>query len=227
MSRSTTHYISFETLQTRAPSSAAVVTLMIACNDMSLANQTLGHWKEKYQTAKVQGEEYERAWGACLYAIRAQIGHLYEGLKIIERIASDAMLLQIIDQCDSKTQDSFALLQTYGPGGLNKATLERIAGTIRNNLVFHYDQSGKLVSRAIGALAQRHRTASVTRASRGPDWYFEVAGRVVDEVICRQIWKIPPAADQVIEADNIIGAIHEIFLTFMDFSGEFIWRYCK
>jgi hypothetical protein len=154
MARSTTRYISFETLRTRAPSSATVVTLMIACNDMSLANQTLGHWKEKYQTAKEDGAAYEQAWGACLYAIRAQIGHLFEGLKIIDRIASDAMLLQIIDQCDSKTQASFAMLQTYGPGGLNKATLERIAGTIRNNLVFHYDQSGKLVSRAVGALAQ-------------------------------------------------------------------------
>ena len=65
----------------------------------------------------------------------------------------------------------------------------------------------------------------MTRADRGPDWHFEVAGRVVDEVICRQIWKIPPSADQVIEADKTIGAIHELFLTFMDFSGEFIWRY--
>ena len=117
--------------------------------------------------------------------------------------------------------------KTYGTGGLNQATLERIVGTIRNNLVFHYDQSGKLVGRAIGALAQRQRSASVTRASRGPDWYFDVAARVVDDVICRQIWKIPPSADQLIEADKIIGDIHEVFLAFMDFSGEFIWRYCE
>ena len=227
MPRSTTRYISFELLQTRAPSSATVVTLMIACNDMSLANQTLGHWKEKYQIAKENGASYEQAWGACLYAIRAQIGHLYEGFKIIDRIASDAMLLRIIDQCDSKTQTSFDKLQTYGTGGLNQATLDRIAGTIRNNLGFHYDQSGKLVGRAIGVLAQRQRSASVTRASRGPDWYFDVASRVVDDVVCRQIWKIPPSADQLIEADKIIGDIHDVFLAFMDFSGEFIWRYCK
>jgi hypothetical protein len=66
--------------------------------------------------------------------------------------------------------------------------------------------------------------SSVTRASRAPDWHFELADRIVDEIVCRQIWKNPESADQSAEADKVIDQIHEVFLLFMDFAGEFIWR---
>ena len=220
MSRTYTRSVDFWLFQARAPSSATVVKLMMACNDMSLANQSLARWKAEYQTKGTM-----RAWGACLYAIRAQFGHLYEGLDIIEAIRSDSQLLQIVDQCDRRTQESFQKLQAYLAPGMKRGELERFAGIVRSTVTFHYDQSGKLVERAIAALARRGRVSSVTRASTAPDWHFELADRVVDEVVCRQIWKIPEAANQSAEADKIVGELYELFLTFMDFAGEFIWRY--
>ncbi len=76
-------------------------------------------------------------------------------------------------------------------------------------------------------MATQGKTSSVTRASVGPDWHFELADRVVDEIVCGQIWNIPKNADQSAEADKIIGNIHGVFLSFMDFAGEFIWRYAS
>ena len=40
-------------------------------------------------------------------------------------------------------------------------------------------------------------------------------------------WNIPGSSDLRAEADKIADRVHQIFLFFIDFSGEFIWRYCK
>jgi hypothetical protein len=222
MGRRNTRYVAFSLLKARLPSSATVVRLMMACNDMALANQSLGKWKTEFET-----DRGARAWGASLWAIRAQISHMYEGLDIIKAILADQQLMQVVERCDQRTQESFETLKAYVESGAKLKELEAIAGRIRNTVSFHYDESGKLVTRAIQALATQGKTSSVTRATVGPDWHFEVADRVVDEIVCGQIWKIPKNADQSAEADKIIGKIHDIFLLFLDFAGEFIWRYAS
>jgi hypothetical protein len=220
MGRSTTRYIDFSLLKARLPSSATVVKLMMAGNDMALANQSLGKWKTEFEATRGG-----RSWGASLWAIRAQISYMYEGLNIIKAIAADPQLMQVLERCDQRTQQSFETLKTYVEPGEKLKELEAIAGRIRNTVSFHYDESGKQVMRAIGELAQLGRSSSVTRASVGPDWHFELADRVVDEIVCGQIWNIAKSADQSAEADKVIGKIHDVFLLFMDFAGEFIWRY--
>lgn len=220
--RSTTRYVNFTLLQTRLPSSTTVVKLMMACNDMALANESLRRWKEEFE--RTQGA---RSWGASLWAIRAQISHMYEGLDIIKAILLDEQLMQVVGRCDAQTRRSLEALKAYVEEGPKLQELESIAGRIRSNVSFHYDESGKLVTRAIEAFARRGRPSSVTRASRAPDWHFAIADRVVDEIVCRQIWKIPENLNQATEADKFIDKIYEVFLLFMDFSGEFIWRYCS
>jgi hypothetical protein len=152
---------------------------------------------------------------------------MYEGLDIIKDISADEQLMKVVETCDQRTKQSFHTLTTYVEPGSKLKELESIAGRIRNSVSFHYDESGKLIKRGIDALASRGKVSSVTRASAAPDWYFELADRVVDEIVCRQIWNIPEDADQSAEADNVIDKIHEVFLVFMDFSGEFIWRYAS
>jgi hypothetical protein len=222
MGRNTTRYIDFSLLKVRLPSSATVVKLMMACNDMSLANQSLGKWKGEFEVTREA-----RSWGASLWAIRAQISHMYEGLDILREIVADEQLMQVVEMCDQRTQESFQRLKSYVEPGSKLKELESIAGRIRNSVSFHYDESGKLIKRGIDALARRGRLSSVTRASSAPDWHFELADRVVDEVVCRQIWNISENADQSAEADKVIDTIHEVFLVFMDFAGEFIWRYAS
>ena len=222
MGRSSTRYVNFALLQARLPSSATVVKLMMACNDMALANQALGTWKSEFE--RTRGS---RSWGASLWAIRAQISYMYEGLDIIKHILADEQLMQVVASCDHLTQQSFESLKSYAEPGSKLKELESIAGRIRNSVSFHYDESGKLIKRGIDSLASRGKVSSVTRARAAPDWHFELADRVVDEIVCRQIWNIPEDADQSVEADKVIDRIHKVFLTYMDFAGEFIWRYAS
>ncbi|OHC75225.1 MAG: hypothetical protein A3G18_06590 [Rhodospirillales bacterium RIFCSPLOWO2_12_FULL_58_28] len=104
-----------------------------------------------------------------------------------------------------------------------------MVGNLRNNLVFHYDESGKLIERAILDRAGRAgaRLSSVTRGSTAYLWHFKPADDVVDSIVVRQIWGVPRDKDLRAEVDKIAGDIHEVFLHFTDFAGEFIWKYIE
>jgi hypothetical protein len=218
----TTRYVRFDLLRRRGRSSATVVELMMACNDMSLANQTLANWKKEQPPRR-----RTRAFGARLYFLRMQFGHLYEGLKVINQLQQDSALLAIVGECDPETQRSYHELLTYQKGGAKHAVLRDLAGKIRHNIGFHYAQAGTLIERAIDDLAERGKTSSVTRADTGPDWHFELADVVVDQVICRGLWGLSPGTRDSEKIDEVAMKIHGLFLSFMDFCGEFIWRYCK
>jgi hypothetical protein len=69
--------------------------------------------------------------------------------------------------------------------------------------------------------------SAVTRGDTAYLWYFKAADEVVDSIVVRQIWGIPSDADVRVEADRIADRVHQIFLWFMDFSGEFVWNYCE
>lgn len=219
-----TRYLDFEKLEARGPSSATVIKLMMACNDMQLANEALAEWK-KEQPPLRKGRQV----GAGMYFIRIQIGHLFEGLQVIEEIKTDEGLMDLISRCDVQTRDSFEKLEAFLPKGPNRKEFEKIVGRIRNNLGFHYEESGKLIMRAIEERARRpeSRLASVTRGSTAYLWHFEAADAIVDSVVVRQIWGIPTDADLRAEADKYADRVHQIFLWFTDFAGEFIWKYCE
>ncbi len=220
--RTITRYLGFDVFHQRGGSAATVVKLMMACNDMSLANQTLADWR-KDQPARRK----TRAFGARIYFLRMEFGHLYEGLKVIYQIPRDPVLMARVTACDQQTQLSFDELLTYQKGGVNHVVLKDLAGKVRHNIAFHYDQAGTLIERAVAELAKRGRSASVTRADTAPDWHFELADVIVDEVVCRGLWGITPGPGAAARVDEAAMAIHQLFRTFMDFSGEFIWRYCQ
>jgi hypothetical protein len=48
----------------------------------------------------------------------------------------------------------------------------------------------------------------------------------VDSIVVRQIWGIPRDKDLRAEIDIIADEVHQLFLCFVDFAGEFIWKYC-
>jgi len=224
MTRASTKYISFETLKMRGPSAVKVVKLMMACNDMTLANHALAEWK-KEQPMMMKSRQI----GACMYFVRTQIAHLHEGLKVIESIRADPSLMAYIEKCDKKTQQSFQELLQFLPGGSNRSEFVQLIGRVRHNLTYHYDQTGKLIRNAISDRAGRPeaRQSSITRGSNAHLWHFEVSDDIVDSIVTRQIWEIPRSSDLRVEADKVADRIHQIFLWFIDFSGEFIWLYIK
>jgi hypothetical protein len=223
MPSSTTRTIDFQLLKARAPSAATVVKLMMACNDLSLANQALTEWKNEQSPSK-----QSRRIGACIYFVRLELAHLNEGLKVIKAIRDDPSLLALVRQCDQETQSSFRKLEDFLPSGVFRQEFETLIGRIRNNVTFHYDESGTLVDRAVSALAAKNRTSSVTRGSTAHVWYFKLADSIVNDIVCHQIWGISRTAANVdLEADLKADRVHQIFLWFVDFAGEFIWKYCK
>ena len=222
MSRSHTRYIDFRDLNNRGVTAATVIKLMMVCNDLSFANQALADWKEDQESGR-----QIRQKGAKLYFMRLQMAHLYEGFDLVRTIKADETLMGLLERCDLHTQESFISLESYLPGGAQRQRFEQILGRIRNNLTFHYDESGKLIGRAIVELSRRlDPIGSVTRASTAHNWYFEAADRVVNSIVCFQGSSIPIDAPNLSEqADTIAMECHEIFLRFVDFAGELIWRY--
>lgn len=224
MTRTTTKYVSFESLRVRGGSANTVIKLMMACNDLTMANASLTEWKRELPSGK-----RSRQVGAGMYFVRAQLAHLHEGLKIIEEITKNASLMALVGRCDSETQQSFKELEQFLPGAPRRAELEQFIGRVRHNLTFHYDESGKLIEQAVSDRASRPeaRSSSITRGDAAHLWHFKVAEDVLDSIVVRQIWAIPRELDVRIEADRIADRVHQIFLWFVDFSGEFIWNYCE
>jgi hypothetical protein len=220
MALTTMKCVDFQTLNARGKSAAIVVKLMMACNDLAVTDQALADWKKQDKTPKQTG--------ACMYFIRAQISHLHEGLKVIAKLRQDKALSLIVNRCDSHAQQCFRELEQFVPGGTKRTRFEQLAGQIRHNLTFHYDQSGTLIERAISDRAVRPeaKISSITRGNTMHLWHFKVADDVVDSIVIRQIWKIPRDADLRAQADATAEEVHKIVLWFLDFSGEFIWKYC-
>jgi len=216
--------LNFENLRNQGQCAVTVAKLMMACNDLSLANEALSGWKEKDSKMMKQ-----RQIGAGMYFVRTQLAHLHEGLKVIDSIRKDKALTSLLRRCDNLTQESFRQLEEFLPGGSKRAEFERLVGRVRHNLTFHYDESGKLIERAIEDRASRSeaRISSVTRGNTAYLWHFKAPDDLVDSIVVRQIWNIPRNADLRVEADKIADQVHQIFLWFMDFSGEFIWNYCN
>lgn len=222
MPRTKTKQVSFENLDARGQSAITVIKLMMACNDLQLANEALSQWKED-QPISIK----HRQTGAGMYFLRAQLSHLHEGMKIIQEIRDDEKLMALVNQCDHKTQTSFKKLEAYLRGGSQYDEFTKIVGRVRHSLTFHYDESGEQIKKAVSDRVGRSnaRISTITRGSHAYLWHFKVADDVVDSIVCRQIWNIPKNTDLREEADKVADKAYSIFLSFMDFSGEFIWRY--
>lgn len=225
MVRTATIRLDFQTLAVRGPDATIVIRLMMACNDLSLANQALAEWKSEQPRNRKSRQK-----GAGMYFVRTQFAHLHEGLKVIEQIRDSPALMALVERCDPQTQESFRKLQDFLLGGSRRPEFEALVGRLRHNLTFHYDESGKMIERALRALADRtqDKSSTITRGDTAHAWYFGIADRIVDTIVCHQVWGISEQAGNVAaEADKKVDKSHEIFLTFVDFAGEFIWRYCR
>ena len=102
MTRTHTRLINYQRLEAGGKSSVLVIKLMMACNDMQLANEAAASWKED----QPKNKQY-RQTGARMYFTRLQMAHLHEALKIVEEIRNDDQLMALLSTCDSQTQASF------------------------------------------------------------------------------------------------------------------------
>lgn len=216
--------VRFDQLQSKGRESAIVVKLMMACNDLSLANQALEDWKKT-----TERERRDRKRGAGMYFVRVELSHLHEALKIIHQLERTPTLRALVEQCDARTQESYAEVLAHAYGGAKHGRFQQLVEQMRHKVAFHYDDSGKLIWWAIEDRASRPdgNHSSITRASEAHRWRFDVADDVVDSMVVRKFWQIPRSADLREEADKIADEVHAVLLRFVDFCGEFIWKYCE
>ena len=152
MAKWTTRTIDIQNIESAGKSGNLVIKLMICCNDLSLANQSLARWKD---TEKLNIDEKSRQQGAGMYFVRIQLSHLYEGLNIIKQIADEPILVALIQGLDDDTKSSFNTLCEYLDGAPERKKLTRYIELMRHKLTFHYDESPKLIDKAIGSLASK------------------------------------------------------------------------
>jgi hypothetical protein len=123
MTRTHTRLIDYQRIEARGKSSVLVIKLMMACNDMQLANEAASNWRED----QPRNKQYRQV-GARMYFIRLQMAHLHEALKIVEEIRSDEQFMALLSTCDNQTQASFSKLETWLKGGADRFLVERIIG---------------------------------------------------------------------------------------------------
>ena len=102
---------------------------------------------------------------------------------------------------------------------------ERWIEPIRNRVAFHYDPS--LIEKALSRRAVASPRSTITRGTDMSLWRFGVADDIEDTIVCRLLWKIPETADLRAEADKILGFGGELARDFLEFSGEFAFRFVQ
>jgi hypothetical protein len=97
-----TRTTTFSRLSNKGALGTVLVRLMMFVNDLSLCNDALEQW-HKYEDEPHK----KRAAGAKMYFVRLMIAHIYEALKVVDKINADPELRNAVGQCDQKTQELF------------------------------------------------------------------------------------------------------------------------
>lgn len=209
-------------LQTGDAGAIVVIRLMMACNDIAVANQCLSKFKEEHPRLRKHVQ-----MGALLYFVWLQCGHLNEAIEIIQEIRDDAYLYERVKRCSGAAQDPFIKLMNCLNGGPDHKKFLQYVGRIKHNTAFHYDR--KVIEKALGDRAGRReaRYSKITLGDHIDLWRFDLADQIIDSIICRQIWKIPKDANLRKKADECADFGSDLCKALLDFSSEFIVRYVQ
>jgi hypothetical protein len=222
MARTRTLLVNIRKLDRQGGVGLIVLRLMMACNDLTTANQALGACLEDKceKTACIRR-------GATMYFVRLQMAHLHEALKIVAEIRGYQSLLGLIDDCPGGTSDRFAQLLSFADGGALRGDFKKYVKLVRDKVTFHYDR--EKIQAALSDRARRRGDAPhlMTVADDIRRARFQVADDAVDTLVCHHVWGIAPGADTHIEADRIANFGFRIYKIFLEFASTFIERYVE
>jgi hypothetical protein len=205
----------------RAAGASVVARVAMVCNDLAIANSSMGRYEEMKSGAFAHVVQ-----GARLYFARVSCGHLNEGIQIIGEVRDHSSLPGLVNRCGFEAQSAFTDLCACLPKGRDHKRFERYVGWIRNRVAFHYDPND--VDWALKDRANKSNpgkcslTLGDIHSSR-----FEFADAVLDTIVCRRLWQIPANADVQTQANNISGWCFRKSLQFLDFGGDFVRRFLK
>lgn len=81
-------------LQSQGDEGVLILRLMMACNDLTTANQALGM---SYKDTREKTDYIRR--GSTMYFVRLQLSHLHEALEVVSEIRDHPKLLRVIEDC--------------------------------------------------------------------------------------------------------------------------------
>jgi hypothetical protein len=189
-----------------------ILRLMMAQNDISIANDGLSEW-----IGTTDPKKLARQSGGKLYYGRMLMSHLREAMRIIEDIHNSGKLARLIQKADAQTRKSFDAILTFlstGDYGVLKS--------IRNKTGAHYDPA--LAAKALQQIDNEfpgHRF-TYSLGNDPLDWYFELGDLVVDKIVVREIFQVPEGADVRSNIDPILLRLQKTAFAFSDFAGYFI-----
>jgi hypothetical protein len=209
-------------LQRAGPEATLIVRLMMASNDLTLANLGLVYFSEDQPRLQKHVQP-----GARHYFMMLQCGHLNEAMKLIEKVSQSVNLSNLVKQCTSPTQEAYRRLTDCLSGGVQNNEFRKYIGAIRNRVVFHYDDD--VVKKAIEDRAARleARHSMITQGTDASLWRHNLADDIVESIVCRQLWKIPRSADLSAAADRNAEFCRNLCEAFVNFANEFTVRYIR
>jgi hypothetical protein len=131
--RTHTKFFSFSKLA-NADGASTVVRIAMVCNDLVIANSSMGYFKNLPSKALSHIKQ-----GAPLYFVRMSCGHLREGMRTIQEIVNHFALAALVKKCDYHAQSAFAHLCECLPAGKDHSEFQRYVLPVRNKTAFHYD----------------------------------------------------------------------------------------
>lgn len=210
---SKTRITTFRKLSDKDELGVVLGRLMMAVNDIGIANDGLGAWMGE-QTDVIRKE---RQSGAKMYFVRMLLSHTFEALRVLNKIRGEADLMKAVHNSSQATQDAFA--KAVAVVGTDQYKFFR---KVRDGIGFHYLPG--TVRYTIARQADRAPDVRLT-LSVGSDnlqWYYEPGDRIIDGFVVRDVFGIPEDKSAVKEVDRIIHEMQEVTEYIAVFAGYFI-----
>jgi hypothetical protein len=187
--------------------------LMLAMNDIGIANDALAGWMGE----QAKAIRADRQRGAKMYFVRMLISHVFEALLIVGKIRLTPVLRAVVDQSAAPTREAFERCANV----IGTAKYKQMKD-LRSGLGFHYlDQP---VRDAIASQVQKAPDIqlALTVGHNPLEWYYEPGDRIVDSAVVRGVFQIPEGADVQKELDKLINDIQSVGDDFVSFAGYFV-----
>jgi hypothetical protein len=190
--------------------------LMMAVNDIGIANDGLGAWMGE-QTGPIRKE---RQQGAKLYFVRMLLSHTFEALRILNKINGESELMDIIRGSSETTQAAYA--NAIAVVGTDQYKFFR---KVRDGVSFHY--LPETVRDAIDRYAAKAPDVrlSLSVGSEPLQWYYEPGDRIIDTFIIRDVFGVPEDQSAVKEVDRLIHEMQDMAEHIGAFAGYFIMEH--
>jgi len=220
MKRSRTWFIDLKKLSLAKEDASIILSLMMAFNDISLANRGYIHYEQKTDPKLSDIRK-----GGRKYFANLQCGHLNEGIKIIAEMNKKEEIRDYISELSEECQNSYMRLAKCIKGGSDYKKFQKYVSKIRHKLIFHYDSD--LIDKALMDRVKNvdEPPSKVTAGESLDVCRFSIADDLLETSLCRHIWKIPRNKDLFQEIEVILNFINGIVKDFLFFSREFLCNY--